>query len=48
MPKTSDLLDEITQQYLRFTEYTAEDGLSEQKNTTSFKSICSNLWHLTD
>lgn len=48
MQKVSDLIDEIDKQYLKFIDYSAEDGFSEQKNVTSFKSICSNLWHLND
>ncbi len=48
MQKVSDLIEEIVQQYLKFIDYSVEDGLSEQKNIASFKSICSNLWHLSD
>ena len=46
MQKVSDILDEMTLQYLNFINYTAEEGYSKQGDLSSFKSLCINLWDL--
>lgn len=46
MQTVTDLLDEMTQQYLNFIDYTADEGYSNQGSLSSFKSLSINLWHL--
>ncbi|MEB3373770.1 hypothetical protein SFC43_12950 [Bacteroides sp. CR5/BHMF/2] len=46
MQTVSDLLNELTEQYLVFINYTVENGYSNQANLSSFKSLSIGLWHI--